>query len=213
MTRLLFVRHGQSVANLERYFAGQIDPALTELGRRQALCTADFIAENYKVDGVCSSDLQRAYHTGLAVGEKLGLPVTADKGLREIFAGDWEGRGFDELAAERSAAYVQWHADIGNAKCPNGETVGELADRIFDTVKRIAEANEGKTLVLATHATPIRTLQWRVSGEDLGYMQQIPWVSNASVSEFVFENGVLLPVKVSQDAHLADMKTELPKNI
>lgn len=213
MTRLLFVRHGQSVANLERCFAGQIDPALTELGHRQASCTADFIADNYKVDAVYSSDLQRAYQTGLAVGEKLGLPVTADKGLREIFAGNWEGRGFDELAAENSPAYRQWFQDIGNAKCPDGETVAELADRIFGTVRRIAEANEGKTLVLATHATPIRTLQWRASGEDLGYMQQIPWVSNASVSEFVFENGVLRSAKISQDAHLADMKTELPANI
>ena len=60
MTRLLFVRHGQSVANLERYFAGQINPALTELGRRQAECTAEFIAKTYSVDAVYSSDLQRA---------------------------------------------------------------------------------------------------------------------------------------------------------
>ena len=68
MTRLLFVRHGQSEANLEGVFAGQIDPALTELGYRQAECTAEFIAKTYSVDAVYSSDLQRAYHTGLAAG-------------------------------------------------------------------------------------------------------------------------------------------------
>ena len=60
MTRLLFVRHGQSEANLEGVFAGQIDPALTELGYRQAECTAEFIAKTYQVDAVYSSDLQRA---------------------------------------------------------------------------------------------------------------------------------------------------------
>ena len=43
MTRLLFVRHGQSKANLDGVFAGQIDPALTELGCRKAECTAEFI--------------------------------------------------------------------------------------------------------------------------------------------------------------------------
>ena len=213
MTRLLFVRHGQSVANLERCFAGQINPALTELGRRQAECTAEFIAKTYSVDAVYSSDLQRAYYTGLAVGEKLGLPVTADKGLREILAGSWEGRGFDELAAENSPAYQQWFQDIGNAKCPKGETVAELADRIFQTVRRIAEENPGKTVVLATHATPIRTVEWTASGKDLSYMQQIPWVTNASVSEFIYENGVLQPVKVSQDDHLGSMVTKLPTNI
>lgn len=213
MTRLLFVRHGQSKANLDGVFAGQIDPALTELGCRQAECTAEFIAENYKVDAVYSSDLQRAYQTGLAVGEKLSLPVTADKGLREIFAGDWEGRGFDELAAENSPAYRQWFQDIGSAKCPGGETVAELASRIYETVRRIAEAHQGQTLVLASHATPIRTVEWTASGKDLSHMQQIPWVSNASVSEFVYDSGVLSPVSISQDAHLADMKTELPSNI
>lgn len=213
MTRLLFVRHGQSKANLDGVFAGQIDPALTELGCRQAECTAEFIAENYRVDAVYSSDLQRAYKTGLAVGEKLGLPVTADKGLREIFAGDWEGRGFDELASENSPAYRLWFQDIGNAKCPGGETVAELASRIYETVRRIAEAHQGQTLVLASHATPIRTVEWTASGKDPSHMQQIPWVSNASVSEFVYDSGVLSPVSISQDAHLADMKTELPSNI
>lgn len=213
MTRLLVVRHGQSVANLDGVFAGHIDPALTEKGVRQAECTAEFIASAYSVDAVYSSDLQRAHQTGLAVGRRLGLPVETDKGLREIFAGEWEGRKFDELAAEHSPAYVQWHQDIGNAKCPGGETVAELAARVFRTVRRIAEANEGKTIVLALHATPIRTLEWTASGKDLSHMQQIPWVTNASVSEFTYENGVLTPVKISQDSHLGAMVTALPTNI
>lgn len=213
MTRLLFVRHGQSTANLDGIFAGQIDPALTELGLRQARCTAEFIAENYAVDAVYSSDLQRAYQTGLGIARRLKLPVRSDPGLREIFAGSWEGRRFDDLQAEDSPAYQVWRQDIGHAQCPGGESLTELARRIWDTVRRIAEENDGKTLVLATHATPIRTLQWRVSGKDLGFMQQISWVSNASVSEFVYESGSLKPVKISQDAHLADMKTELPSNI
>lgn len=213
MTKLLIVRHGQSVANLDGIFAGHIDPALTELGIRQAQCTAEFIAENYRVDAVYSSDLQRAYKTGLCVAEKLGLPIRTDPGLREIFAGEWEGRRFDDLQAENSPAYQAWRQDIGHAQCPGGESLSDLARRIWASTQAILEENEGKTVVVALHATPIRTLQWHVSGRDLGYMQQIPWVSNASVSEFVYENGTLRPVKISQDAHLADMKTELPSNI
>ena len=213
MTRLLVVRHGQSVANLDGIFAGHIDPELTELGLKQAERTAEFIANTYHVDAVYSSDLQRAHQTGLAVGRKLGLPVTTDKGLREIFAGAWEGRRFDDLQTENSPAYQAWRQDIGHAKCPGGEDLATLAARVWAAVQAIAEENEGKTVVLALHATPIRTLQWHVSGQDLGYMQQIPWVSNASVSEFVYENGTMRAVKISQDAHLADMKTVLPSNI
>jgi broad specificity phosphatase PhoE len=91
--------------------------------------------------------------------------------------------------------------------------VAELAARVFRTVRRIAEANEGKTVVLALHATPIRTVEWTASGKELSHMQQIPWVTNASVSEFTYENGVLTPVKISQDEHLGTMVTALPTNI
>lgn len=213
MTRILLVRHGQSVANLDGIFAGQIDPALTELGLRQAQCTAEFIAKTYSVDAVYSSDLQRAYKTGLCIADRLGLTIHTDTGLREIFAGSWEGRRFDDLQAENSSAYQAWRQDIGHAQCPGGESIEALAGRVWETVRAIAEKNAGKTVVLALHATPIRVLQWHVSGRDLGYMQQIPWVSNASVSEFRYENGVMTPVKISQDAHLAEMKTVLPTNI
>ena len=39
MTRLLFIRHGQSEANLAAAFAGSTDTALTDLGLRQAAAT------------------------------------------------------------------------------------------------------------------------------------------------------------------------------
>ena len=52
-----------------------------------------------------------------------------------------------------------------------------------------------------------------MSGQPLAYMQQIPWVSNASVTELIYENSTLTPVKISQDAHLQDMITKLPSNI
>ena len=67
--------------------------------------------------------------------------------------------------------------------------------------------------MLACHATPIRVLMWHMSGRDLGYVQQIPWVSNASVTEVTYENGTLTPVKVCQDAHLQDMVTKLPTKV
>ena len=48
------------MANLEGVFAGNYDAPLTELGYNQAKRTAEFIAENYKVDKVYASDLIRA---------------------------------------------------------------------------------------------------------------------------------------------------------
>jgi broad specificity phosphatase PhoE len=213
MTRLLLIRHGESRANKNRTFAGQVDPELTELGHQQAQCTAAFIKETYTADAAYASDLQRAYQTGLYAAEALGLPLIKEPGFREICGGQWEGRSFDSLLEENSPEHQLWRTNIGLSQPPGGEAVAALADRIWETLQRVCEKHPDQTLIIATHATPIRVLQWRMSGEPLSYMQQIPWVSNASVTELIYDNGTLIPVKVSQDAHLSHMITKLPSNI
>lgn len=213
MTTFLLIRHGESESNLKRFFAGQCDVALTPLGHQQAQCTAEFIAANYHVDAVYASDLQRAYDTGVHIASCFDLPVHSEPGLREIFAGQWQGKAFDTLETVYAESYRHWLGNIGNACCPGGETVAQLAERVNNAICRIAEENPGKTVAIATHATPIRTLVWRTTGLPLSEIKHVPWVSNASVSELRWDNGILTPVRISQDAHLADMQTRFPPNV
>lgn len=213
MTTILMVRHGQSTANLNGLFAGRFDAELTELGHLQARRTAEFVVKTYQVDAVYASPLRRAYCTGEHIAALAGIPITPEPGLQEIFAGNWEGQPFTQLGNIDQEAYHCWTTDIGNSRCPKGESVAELAQRVWETVTRIARENEGKTVVLATHATPVRAVQWKMSGQPLSHMQSIPWASNASVTELRYEDGILTPVHISQDAHLADLKTYLPPNV
>lgn len=213
MTKILLVRHGESTANLEGLFAGDYDAPLTDLGHAQAECTANFVISNYQVDAVYSSDLTRAYDTGKHIADKVNLPVHTEKGLREIKGGLWEGKPFARLGDTHPEEYRLILNDIGNAWCPEGESVAQLDRRVWEAVCRIARENEGKTVVIATHATPVRVVQWHMTGLPADAMQSIPWVSNASVTELKWENETLSPVNVGQDAHLADMKTVLPSTI
>lgn len=213
MTTFLLIRHGESEANLKRFFAGQCDVPLTPLGHQQAQCTAAFIAANYHVDAVYASDLQRAYDTGAHIASCFGLPVHSEPGLREIFAGQWQEMTFDLLETVHADSFGRWRENFGNAACPDGESIVQVAQRVYDTICRIAEENPGKTVAIATHATPIRTLQWRAAQLPLSEMKNVTWVSNASVSELRWENGVLTPVRISQDAHLTDMQTRFPPNV
>jgi probable phosphoglycerate mutase len=200
------------MANLERRFAGNYNIDLSELGKKQAEATAKFVAENYKVDVVYASDLIRAYETGKAVADKFGLPVIKTEKMREINAGDWEGRKFDDLF-ENDANFRQWRENRGSGQCTNGESVRQLYDRIYNAINEIAEANDGKTVVIATHATPIRVTELRISGRDFNYMKNISWVTNASVSEFEYENGKLYAVKTAYDDHLSELSSTLPANV
>ncbi len=209
MTRLLLVRHGESEANFHNIFAGHIDPALQPRGIEQAELTAQYIAENYKVDKIYSSDLQRAYRTAESLAKRVNLTITADENLREIRAGEWEGVKFFDLPTDYPEAFQIWSTDIENGYCPGGETVRELGDRIIGELTKISKENDGKTVAIFSHATPIRVTQSIVETGSLDGMQEIPWVSNASVTEITYENGKWNLIAVSLDKHLAELKTEL----
>ena len=132
--------------------------------------------------------------------------------MREIYAGDWEAQPWEQLL-EISDDFKLWRADIGSSRCTNGESVAELYERTYETVCKIAEQNDGKTVVIATHATPIRVLEQRISGRPMSHMKNFPWVGNASVSEIIYDQGRLCAVKIDQKEHLEHLITDLPTNV
>lgn len=213
MTTFLLIRHGESMANAEKRFAGHLDIPLSPLGERQARVTAAFIADTYHVDAVYASDLKRAFYTGKAVADLLKLPIQPDDQLREIAAGEWEGVIFDELQTRFAESYNRWLTDIGNAGCDGGETVAELQERFLFALRRIAKAHPEQTVVIATHATPIRVLQCHCEGKPLGEMHDLPWVTNTSVTTVTYENGVFRAVSIGDDRHLGDIGSKLPANV
>jgi len=87
---LLLVRHGQSTWNHEHRIQGQLDPPLSDEGRRQAARLGRRLAGR-KFSGFYSSDLKRALETSRVIGEAVGIEPTPMAGLREIYLGEWEG--------------------------------------------------------------------------------------------------------------------------
>jgi len=213
MTKLLLIRHGQSIANFELAFVGHIDADLTETGLKQAQKTAEFVKANYNVDRVYASDLKRAFKTGKAASDIFDVEIIPNKNLREIYAGEWEGNKFNHLAKMFETEYNVWLTDIGNAHPNGGESVKELGKRIMAELETIAIENDGKTIVVATHATPIRVMQSLVQTGGLEEMKNIPWVSNASVTELIYDSGSWHFEKISQDEHLSELKTYFSKDV
>ncbi len=212
MTKVYFIRHGQSTANLTKCFAGHLDLPLTDLGRQQAECTAKFLA-NIPLSAVYSSDLARAYDTAVAVAGRHRLTVQTDRDLREIFAGEWEGRCFDELN-ESDAAYRHWVEDIGTAVCTNGESVAQMFTRVHDAVERIVAKHPNESVCIVCHGTPIRALTCVLSGIPLKQMHTVPWASNASVTiaEFSSANEEKI-ISADLHEHLGSLSSSLPANV
>ena len=213
MTTLILVRHGESEANRQGIFAGHFDADLQDRGLEQAKKTAEYICQNYSLDVAYASDLKRAFKTGKCIADLAGIEITPDRNLREIRAGKWDGMRFDDIVERYSKDYSVWLNDIGSARATEGESVKELADRVMAEIRKIAEENDGKTVLIATHATPIRAMQSLVTTGGIEKMKDIPWVSNASVSVLEFDGGEWRYTAISEDKHLEALKTELPKNV
>ena len=121
-------------------------------------------------------------------------------GLREIFAGDWEGRHFDELDDAYPEERRLWKEDIGHAQPVGGESVAHLYERVVACVKQIAKENLGKTVFIGTHATPIRSLEAYARGYGVDRMKELPWPTNASLSVYRSDGEKIECVSYSFDA-------------
>ncbi len=212
MTRLVFIRHGESLGNAQRRFLGHTDWDLTERGYKQAECTAKYL-ENMHFDVIYSSDLMRAYNTVVPIAEKCGMDIIKEVGLREISAGKWEGMGYDEIQIAYPEGHKTWIEDLGNAVCPDGESVLDLQTRVNATVERIVAENKGKTVCIGTHATPVRTMLCIWQKLPITEAKNINWVTNASVTIVDYdENGAHL-VSAGYADHLKDLCSDEIKNI
>ena len=212
-TTLILVRHGESRANNEKFFAGQLDVELSSLGFKQADLTAEYIASTYKVDKIYSSSLSRAYDTAKAISKRVGVPIISSDALREINSGEWQGLHFDKLQKKYAVSYSVWINDIGKAQTPSGESVKELYDRIWGAIDGIARENPDGTVVISTHATPIRAIICKLHGYSAEEMKNISWGSNASVTVVMYDGGRWSLVCESYDEHLANLKTRFPSNV
>ena len=209
-TRLIFVRHGQSEANVEAYFGGKIiDAPLTELGQRQAEIMAKYVLNKYKIDEVYSSTLSRAVNTAEKVSNALNLEIHKDIRLNEIDGGLWNGMKFDDISVKYKDEFELWKTDLSKVHPPEGETVYDLQKRALEAITEIAEKETGKTVFVATHRVLLRTVQCKWENRSLGDINKCGWLSNCSVSEILFSKGSLIPVNVGQDDFMGDYITRV----
>ncbi|NUW43149.1 histidine phosphatase family protein [Nonomuraea rhodomycinica] len=147
--RIVCLRHGQTLWNVEHRFQGHSDIPLDETGQAQAARAASLLA-SLRPSMIVSSDLQRANDTALALGRLVGLDVAVDKDFRERGGGQWEGLTRDEIAARWPEEYVAWEA-------PDGEPVTDVAARVAAAMRRwAARLDDDGLLVIASHGAALR---------------------------------------------------------
>ncbi|MFJ4708196.1 bifunctional RNase H/acid phosphatase [Streptomyces anulatus] len=157
---LVLLRHGETALTPEKRFSGSggTDPELSATGRGQAERAAEHFAALGTVQAIVSSPLRRCRETAAAVADRLGLDVRIDEGLRETDFGAWEGLTFGEVRERYADDLTAWLASPDTAPTGGGESFAEVAERVAAARDRIVARYAGRTVLLVTHVTPIKTL-------------------------------------------------------
>jgi broad specificity phosphatase PhoE/ribonuclease HI len=200
-TRFLLLRHGQTELSVQRRYSGRGNPALTDLGRRQAEAAAQYIAQKGGVAAVITSPLQRAYDTAVAAAKALGLDVSVDDDLIETDFGAWEGLTFGEAAERDPELHRRWLRDT-SVKPPDGESFDSVANRVRRAQRRIIAEHGGDTVLVVSHVTPIKTLLRLAldAGQGILYRLHLD-LASLSIAEF-YPDGVASVRLVNQTEYL-----------
>jgi len=179
-SRLMLVRHGQSTWNREHRIQGQLDPPLSDEGRRQAELLGNRLAGR-RFAAFYSSDLKRAFETAEVIGDVIGLQATPTPGLREIFLGEWEGLRTDELARRFPEAWARWNQEPDWDLVPGGEGSAVFEARVAVAIDAILDRHPREDVLVVTHGGVIQVALHRVIGRS-SYGLFAFKIQNASIS-------------------------------
>ncbi|MFF7376389.1 bifunctional RNase H/acid phosphatase [Streptomyces massasporeus] len=156
----VLLRHGETPLTPQKRFSGSggTDPSLSDVGRDQAERAAAMLARRGTIQAVVSSPLARTRETAGIVAARLGLDVAIDDGLRETDFGAWEGLTFAEVRERHPDDLNAWLASPDAEPTGGGESFAATATRLAATRDKLVAAHAGRTVLLVTHVTPIKTL-------------------------------------------------------
>jgi probable phosphoglycerate mutase len=197
---LLLVRHGQSTWNREHRIQGQLDPPLSEEGRRQAASLARRLAGR-RLAGFYASDLKRAWETAQAVATANGIEPEPAAGLREIFLGDWEGLRTHELAERFPEAWARWTDEPNWDLVPGGEGAAMFETRVIAALDAIFEQHGHGDVLAVTHGGVIQVALHRVVGRPSHGLFPFK-IQNASISVIEKRDGRMVIAGVNDTGHL-----------
>jgi len=156
-----------------------------------------------KIDAIYSSPLKRAFDTAQAIASRHRLTVQVEPDLREMEVGELEGISIAELGTSFGQFLLQWRQGQGLEKLPGGESVVELADRVWATVQPIIKRHDQETVVVVSHFFTVVVTICQALGWPLATLERIR-VQTGSISIIDLEDGQTRLVSLGDTCHLKE---------
>ena len=188
VTQLIFVRHGETLWNIEGRVMGQLDSALSTRGEKQAEAIAGRLSR-IPFDRLYSSDLGRAVQTANAIANVCNKGVYLDKSLRERNMGVFQGLTREEKKAKYADVWRECKAVGADYRIPGGgESQNQRLARSIEVMNRLADTHPGETIVVVSHDGILRGFLGHILGLDVHSETRIVR-SNATYNSFLKHDG------------------------
>ena len=189
MTRLMLVRHGESIWQAENRYAGSTDIPLSPRGVDQAQLLAKW-ASAADLASIWISPLLRARETAAPSEHATSITARVDSRLREIHFGQGEGLTNTEISQTFPEAFAAFQSDPVSHRLPGGENPQDVAYRALECFSEIEITYPRGRVLVVTHNTLIRVALCQLLGVALSkYRTVFPTIDNGALSEVGLENG------------------------
>jgi probable phosphoglycerate mutase len=200
-TRLVLVRHAVTAHTGPKLSGRMPGVDLSERGVEQAEATASRLSA-LPIAAIYASPIERTVQTAERIAKHHGLDVQVLEGVIEADYGDWTGGELVELAKTEEWKVVQ--AAPSRARFPNGESIREMQARTVAALDDLVTAHPNETIVVVSHADPIKSAIAHFTGMHLDMFQRLH-VSPASVTVFDFHTYGATMVKCNDTGGLDDL--------
>jgi alpha-ribazole phosphatase len=200
MTKIILIRHGETVWNREMKYQGHADIELTAAGMEQARLLAQSLAKE-KIHAVYASDLCRAVNTAEQVAGKHNLPVQSMPEFREINFGEWEGLTYEKINKQSSSSMEKLFSHPDEVVIPGGETFREVKERAMEALGKLVTLHGDENIAVVSHGGTIRTILCAVLNVHLNHLWQIHQ-HNTAVNILEFHDGKAFVALVNDTHHL-----------
>ncbi|WP_338990032.1 histidine phosphatase family protein [Fusobacterium animalis] len=205
---IYFVRHGQTIWNVEKRFQGLSDSPLTELGITQAKLLGEKL-KDIKFNKFYSTSLKRAYDTANYIKGNRKQKVEIFDDFVEISMGDMEGikqEDFKKLYPEQVKNFFFNQLEY-NPSSFGGESFLEVRERVIRGLNKFIELNKNYERVLVvSHGATLKTLLHYISGKDISTLSNEAIPKNTSYTIVKYENGKFEIIDFSNVSHLEEIK-------
>lgn len=138
-----FVRHGETVWNVENKICGATDIELTDKGHKQAIETGyKLLEEGITADEILTSPLVRASETARHISEITHIPVRIEPRLIEQNFGRYETTARDGSEFHEAKKHLA-------SRFGTGESMMQVAQRIYNLLDDIKK--DDKAYILVAH--------------------------------------------------------------